>query len=495
MEKHYGYFDTLVIRNPAFTINKCLGEDTNALIEKHMEDMYFRNSILLASSDFYNQLVRYTNGEIKLDKTKQKIERSFLKYLTRMSTRCTPFGLFSTLSTTQLDENGKAPVACNAIQQSIRLDMSVLESMASLLATEFQDHLLYSVNSSLYTRAESYKFVKFSTVSRRRIYESISLDKEDYMDLLFVNKNKELSIQEWIAHFSTLEESYSAAEIRSFLGELIEARILISHVDIQISGDNYQDKIIKAVDTITTAVGHEEQRITEIKAIINKVKDSTKDTDLALLRQEILPIFIRCGINYSENNVFHANAYRSQPKLGILNKEVIKDVLKGLEVLSYFTLKIENEKLNKFKDLFSETYGGTFVELTQVLDPYDGIGYPVNQSKINESNLLLQELTQPKKSSSEWITQKYHSHHHRFWFKKYIDCISKGQTEIEISDSDLAEFKSNSAGMPNTFSCSFSLLENQSLNDSPTKKPMIKFNGSGGNCALNYLARFTSTLR
>ena len=67
-----------------------------------MSECFFDNrvkeAVYIGSSDLYKELEKLFNSKVKDEDRKNGIEISFMKYLSRMSTRCTPFGLFATSS-------------------------------------------------------------------------------------------------------------------------------------------------------------------------------------------------------------------------------------------------------------------------------------------------------------------------------------------------------------------------------------------------------------
>ena len=97
MKKLFKYqpFDKFVYRLPAFPLNqlKEVLDEKKELLEWFANDR-IAEAIYVGSPNLFNELQRMSCSGVKeMDKI-HKIKVSFIKYLSRMSTRCTPFGLF-----------------------------------------------------------------------------------------------------------------------------------------------------------------------------------------------------------------------------------------------------------------------------------------------------------------------------------------------------------------------------------------------------------------
>jgi len=86
-----------MLRTPLFPVDTykkifCEGQEEN-LYNLVMEDASVREAILASSMSLYNEIKN--NNIEKNDRKRGQIISSLVKYMTRMTTRTTPFGLFS----------------------------------------------------------------------------------------------------------------------------------------------------------------------------------------------------------------------------------------------------------------------------------------------------------------------------------------------------------------------------------------------------------------
>ena len=92
-------FEKFVYRLPAFSVDRLMEIfDMEGKFLELLAGERIRETVYVGSPDLYKELQKLINGEIKEEDKKRKIETSLVKYLSRMSTRCTPFGLFATCS-------------------------------------------------------------------------------------------------------------------------------------------------------------------------------------------------------------------------------------------------------------------------------------------------------------------------------------------------------------------------------------------------------------
>lgn len=160
-------FQHYVLRTPLFPISFYSNLVSNYSVENllvQLENDYVREAIHLASPELLTALDKWKLNPSSLsDKKKQALECSFLKYLSRMSARCTPFGIFAGCTV------GKITQETNIILESpenhsrhTQFDMqfwiSILQDFSK--RKKIIPQLKYYPNTSIYELGDFYRFVE-----------------------------------------------------------------------------------------------------------------------------------------------------------------------------------------------------------------------------------------------------------------------------------------------------------------------------------------------
>ena len=168
-------FQHYVLRTPLFPITfyKNTVENysvANLLVQ--LENEYVREAIHLASPELLTALDNWKlNPSILSDKKKQALELTFLKYLSRMSARCTPFGIFAGCT------DGKITTETNIIlefpkthSRHTQFDMQFWVALLQDLAKrkEVIPHLKYYPNNSIYGLGDFYRYVEYKYLKTKR---------------------------------------------------------------------------------------------------------------------------------------------------------------------------------------------------------------------------------------------------------------------------------------------------------------------------------------
>ena len=99
-KSHYLPFEKFILRTPLLSLDFFKNLTSAEIISDQQlidtcKNEIIREAIFLASPSFSAQIERWINGEITDVEKKIKLKHSILKYLSRMSSRCTPYGLFA----------------------------------------------------------------------------------------------------------------------------------------------------------------------------------------------------------------------------------------------------------------------------------------------------------------------------------------------------------------------------------------------------------------
>ena len=108
----YTPFPTFVFRTPCVSFPRFAKtltrlETDESHWQQFLQDSSLQEAIFLGSPVLYDEIQKFLNGALVVPKEVNKLKMSVLRYYTRMSTRCTPFGLFAGFSLGQLGETSE----------------------------------------------------------------------------------------------------------------------------------------------------------------------------------------------------------------------------------------------------------------------------------------------------------------------------------------------------------------------------------------------------
>lgn len=184
----YKIFNKYVLRTPLFSVNYFLDLTKDKLISDEkllleFENPIIKESIYLACPILCEEINKWAENKIKDSKEINKIRNSFLKYLSRLSSRCTPFGLFAGSCLGSLENNNSIVIDDQNNERNTRLDMNltglIIRSLEEI--EEIKIQLLFYPNTSIYYCANQIRYVESNLVNERLLYQIIEIDNTEYL--------------------------------------------------------------------------------------------------------------------------------------------------------------------------------------------------------------------------------------------------------------------------------------------------------------------------
>lgn len=240
----YESFDSFVLRTPlkSFDYLQELFSKTEIdkeSLKKALQDTVIKESIFLASPDLYSQINEWINGEGLKEKDENRLIYSVLKYVSRLSSRSTPFGLFAGISVGKLDDETNINIPdISGYKRNLRLDMNYSVALAMHLSTlpEIKEQIKFYPNTSIYTTGDQLRYVEYNYHNAKRVHHIVAVDNSIYLQQLLKLASTGESIKN-LAN-SLVEDEISYDEANEFINELIENQILISELEPSVSGDD-----------------------------------------------------------------------------------------------------------------------------------------------------------------------------------------------------------------------------------------------------------------
>lgn len=478
--RRYQNFDAFCIRNPlySYAFYQKLTQDEEISYEKlcnFWQDTLIQQAIYLASLELYEQLNHYFSAKLT-PKINTALQFSFIKYLIRLSTRCTPFGWFAGCNVGKFSPNTsfslKDPKHFNA---QTRFDTHFLSVLAQHLSqdTHIKKALLYFPNTSLYHVSDQYRYVEYTYIEKKRIYSIEGIHNNAHLELLlhYCKKGKILNELEQLL----TEQSFSPHAVKKYIQELIDHQIIVSELEPVITGKDYLQHIIQVLELRIPTTKW-------LKLLKNWAfeLEHLQDESAIGIFQNLIEQIEHLNIPFERKYLFQTDLFTSFSDCE-LSTTWYPTLKKALTLLNKMTVKRADTPLELFKKAFVKRYEQREVPLSQALDVDMGIGYLQNESKFSDSPILENIFFESSKNTSSTYAI---SPLERFWLEKLSINHLQNDYILELDEKELANFEEQWNDLPNTISA----LTELTILDG---KEYLYINGVGGSSGANLLGRFS----
>lgn len=480
----YNYFSDYVLRAPLLSVDfyKNLTRDkdiTDRKLKKLFENPLIKEAVFLASPPLYEELERWAEGEVTDQKKTEKLKHSFLKYLSRMSSRCTPFGLFAGCCVGQLGEETRLKLeGAQNNRRHTRLDMNYLVALSQDLVKNknIREQLLFYPNSSIYRAGEQLRYIEYKYVNSKRHHHIVAVDDSEYLSGILEKASRGALLKDLAQ--TLVDEEITYQEAAGFLEELVDNQLLISELEPSVSGPEFLEQIRGVLKKL--------EGTGKILDILNRAGAGIKELDqktgnLPEAYIELSEFLKQLETGFELKFLFQTDMILEAEK-NTLDKSVADEVKKGIAFLNKITLPPKSTLLDQFKTAFYERFEEREVPLSRALDVEMGIGYKQDQGA-GDVSPLVDDIVLPGKKPKHEVSEVMWSPVHDILRKKLVRALVENAYCIDLDDEDFKEFEENWEDLPDTVSTMVEIVEE----DGCTK---IRMGSAGGSSAANLLGRF-----
>lgn len=438
-------------------------------------------AIFLASPDLHAQMKQWLKGELTDRKKKERLHYGLMRYILRMSTRPTPFGLFAGFSIGRWDKEGRVELPeQSCYERHTRLDMNYLCALAQDLAKHptIKENLLYYPNSSIYPVADQLRYVEYRYHDARRTHHIVAVDHSEYLQRILDRAAKGAYLRE-LAEL-LVDEEITLEDARDFINELIDSQVLINQLEPAITGPEFLDQILSILKPF--------EGIDNIKQIVLQAREALEQIDKSQIGTTTANYFNiaedlkQVGTGFELKFLFQTDMVKPMLHCTVEWK-LAYDLLKGFDVMNKLSSMSAATTMTQFRDAFFERYETREVPLLEALDTESGIGYRQTGSA-GDVTPLVDDLALP--ATTEGSEMKW-NRVQSFLFKKYKAALAENKYEVEFTDKELESFDSNWDDLPDTFSAMVQIAEDQNETNPRGK---LSVSGFGGSSSGNLLGRF-----
>lgn len=444
-------FNEFVLRTPALPfnfINKFINSEED-LVEYYFANQLIQEAIYISSPILYNELLKLGNGVLKKSNKSKKLIFPLAKYLLRMSSRTIPFGFFAGCSVGKISKKFNTSLhSINSLNKIIQLDISIVYKIACFISnlSIVRSQIRYYPNNTIYRIGNNLNYLK---VDFNVIKEPFQIHKVSYNEIInniLSNSTNGLNIQELTNLVAA--QNISINQINSYISNLIDSQLLVSEIDLNMTGFNSFQYIIKFIERLESK-DIELIQVEKVLVKINKILISLKDvkTINRIHRyDEIYDLLNLLPIGVEKDNLFYADLINSNNNLTI-KEEIANEIGKVINVIALITREQRNSAMDEFIKVFSERYQEEEIPLAIALDPELGIGYPVgntlkNSDKLWEASILNNNLSIEKSINWTYIDS--------FLLKILLSSIKENKYEINLEQTEIYKHLDRKIKYPET---------------------------------------------
>jgi hypothetical protein len=300
----------------------------------------------------------------------QAVERGLLRYITRMASRPTPFGLFAGIGVgTVADTTRLAVPASDACRRHTRLDMDYLVALAAALSRDeaLSASLRFSPNTSLHPCAGRWHYVETRPAIDGRTHHLVAIDDNEPLRQTLERARGGATRGELATALATGD--ITSADAAAYIGELVDAQVLIPELECPVTGE---EPLACLLATLRARSGGmlAADRLSNVASSLAAIdaaphgNDTTRYVDIAQVLE-------RFGVPIVPAKLFQVDLVK--PDAATIGRDLVAEIARGVELVHRLTPPALESPLARFRAAFVERYERREVPQLEALDEETGI--------------------------------------------------------------------------------------------------------------------------
>lgn len=301
----------------------------------------------------------------------RKIERALVKYCSRMSTRCTPFGLFAGVSTGTIGTCTELVLQpSHEYRRHARLDMYYLTEVANALCREpaLRRAIRYCPNTSLYRIGDSVRYAAARTSVNRRSYQLVTARLTDYLARVLDRAKGGATLNDLAAVLIDSDSEVTVEDADGFLDELIDAQVLTSMIEPTVTG-------VEPIHDLAAQLAGMADPYSDVVRTVRASLDELNTRPLGASRDHYQAVATQIeGLTATpaRHSAFQVDMAKPS-KVATLGSRVVGQLFGAIDVLRCLS-STDADGLAGFREAFAKRYDRRELPLVEVLDEEFGIG-------------------------------------------------------------------------------------------------------------------------
>jgi thiopeptide-type bacteriocin biosynthesis protein len=361
-----------------------------------------------------------------------KLYNALCKYLARAAFRCTPFGMFASVTLGHIDgKTDFTQIDTTPLLPRLRFDFAVQAKIIKWLLSDLdlRQKLNYQTNNSLSSHGKKIYFVEGIDSASRKQYQFNQVEREPYLDSLLNLASRQTPFEVLRTHLIE-QTGADQDDANAYLHELIDSEILLPDLGIRITGPDSFTALAEKLDRIG-----ERARIAPLEQLLAKSNAHNMDAchdqsnRAALLEEVYQAILDLKHVEIERKNLFQADSKRAANVT--ISPALCERIATAAQWLAQLSMR-RMSFMDDFKRRFQERFEDKEVALDLLFNEEIGIPWPKASKPISD---LLHGIDFPathnSKNEIEWDAFD------AMLFGKFEQALSRGEREIDIKAQDI----------------------------------------------------------
>lgn len=511
--RHGGFF---VLRTPTLPVETfhqwtADGRDRERLragLRRFVEDPFVAEALFIASPSL-SSCLRYWYDDPTC-KRGRRIERSLVSYLGRMSTRSTPFGLFSGCATGSIGNESELSLAGrDEHRRIVRFDKAYLFGLCEDLRRvgSVRRKLTYISNDSLYRRGDHYRYVGAIVDRSGLTHQLLDVECSPFVDAALrcaacLNGGSGATQAELAEAIAAADPDgeVSPQDALEFAESLIENQVLVSQLTPVVTGPEPIDEILAqlarlgdpSADALHALLSESRRTLSELPEAGVGISPTVYESIMPDKAELATAMPLNLLETWPEERLFQVDL-RTVGRKVTLSESLVERVLDGAEVLHRICASGRHERMDRFRRAFVERYQGREVPLLAALDEESGIDFGSEANPKVAVSPGLEGMSFPRLETQEVLWGRRTKHLYRLLCETWM----AGRRELRLLEADVERMTPDvPAPLPDALSVAATLVGSPAgLRSGRVRAYIHNLDGPSGARPLGRFCHVDDTLR
>ncbi|MFA6583913.1 MAG: lantibiotic dehydratase family protein [Elusimicrobiaceae bacterium] len=367
---YYKPLEQVAVRVPLLPVE--FYNTLNCPINYHQFEDKIKYAITVGSMSLADAFDRNNSSAKEINKDQSKL----LRYLIRMSTRPTPYGLFAGVAMAKFGETTDLAIAAEEPQTHTRPDMGWLLKFVNKLEAqpEVLEQLHISVNPTIFIRGERLYLQERLSSDKAETEPRVSIRATKAVQKIMEFAAKPIVYSELCAKLLAVIPEADEGKIEQLLNSLLEQTILLTNLRPPLTVPNPAEYVLDILSKISSAA-EMKNKLTELQNIIKQCDSGSFPQRISAYRQAKVIAETLAGA--SAHPAVQVDCGRKFD-CSVISSKIGEETARAAELMLKLSPFPDGlEPLAAYKNKFENRYGiGREVSVLELLDPNFGLGIP-----------------------------------------------------------------------------------------------------------------------